>query len=54
MTRADYYELLHRLSQDIVNAVSSQQYDHAVGKMNALITAMEIANLIPKKGRAVA
>lgn len=52
MTRATHYNILERLSKEAWDiTLKPNAHQHAVDKLNAVITALEIAGAIPKKVR---
>lgn len=54
LNRANYYELLYRLSREMAANVNNvRKYEHVHAKYEALLKAMEIANIIPKKIKVV-
>lgn len=53
MSRAEHQNILERLAKAAADiTLRIYAHEHAVDKLNAMITALEIANFIPKKVRA--
>jgi hypothetical protein len=53
MTRSNYYKILERLSADALDMLFTlDQHEHAVEKLNAFITALEVGRIIPVRGLA--
>lgn len=52
MSRAEHCDILERLAKDAADiTLKLYDHEHAVDKLNAAITALEIAGAIPKKVR---